>query len=63
MSAFTETSKQVGDVNQLFVFAIREAAHEWLDEFDPEGVAFEQHVFGMELWMKHVAATSMKKSG
>ena len=43
---YANTSKQVGDAN--FAFANREAANEWLKDFDPEGVAFEYHVFGME---------------
>ena len=47
-SVYMDTSKPVGDPNQLFVFASREGAHEWLEEFDPEGVAFEYHVFGTE---------------
>jgi hypothetical protein len=38
---YTDTSEQVGDPNQLHVFANQEAAQRWLHEFDPEGVAFE----------------------
>ena len=45
---YTDESKQLGDPNRLFVFASREAAYKWLEEFDPEGVAFEYHVFGKE---------------
>jgi hypothetical protein len=36
----TDTSKQAGNPNQLFVFASRDPANEWLTEFDLEGVAF-----------------------
>jgi hypothetical protein len=39
-----DTSKEVGDVDHLKVFASREAAETWLAENDPEGVAFEYEV-------------------
>jgi hypothetical protein len=39
-----DTSKQVGDVNHLKVFANEEAAEQWFAENDPEGVAFEYPV-------------------
>jgi hypothetical protein len=45
---YTDTGKQVGDPHHLHVFASREAADRWLNEFDPEGVAFEYPVFGRE---------------
>jgi len=45
---YTDTSKLVGDPHQLHVFASREDADRWLNEFDPEGVAFEFTVFGNE---------------
>ena len=45
---YTDSSKQVGDPHQLHVFASREAADRWLNEFDAEGVAFEYPVFGIE---------------
>jgi hypothetical protein len=32
---------RVGDVNWVKVFATREDANRWLEENDPEGVAFE----------------------
>ena len=38
-------SKQVGDPDDhLKVFATTDAAERWLDENDPEGVAFEYEV-------------------
>ncbi|XSC46735.1 hypothetical protein ACF1BQ_014055 [Bradyrhizobium sp. RDT10] len=39
--ALIRTSKQVGDMNHLKVFATIEAAEKWFEENDPEGVAFE----------------------
>jgi hypothetical protein len=41
---YVDTSKQVGDVDHLKVFATAEAADAWFDEHDPEGVAFEYPV-------------------
>jgi hypothetical protein len=41
---YVNTSKQVGDVDYLKVFASEEAAETWLAENDPEGVAFEYEV-------------------
>lgn len=38
------TSKQVGDREHLKVFASQDAAETWLQENDPEGVAFEYEV-------------------
>ena len=38
------TSKQVGDKDHLKVFANEDAAETWLQENDPEGVAFEYEV-------------------
>jgi hypothetical protein len=35
------TSKQVGDVDRIKVFANQDAAETWFAENDPEGVAFE----------------------
>ena len=35
---YTDTSKQVGDVDQLKVFDTAEAFDRWKDEYDPEGV-------------------------
>ncbi|WP_049808029.1 hypothetical protein [Bradyrhizobium japonicum] len=40
------TAKQVGDVVHLKVFATEDAAKDWLDENDLEGVAFEYDVIG-----------------
>jgi hypothetical protein len=36
--------KQVGDIDHLKVFANADAAETWLEENDPEGVAFEYAV-------------------
>jgi hypothetical protein len=41
---YVDTSKEVGDVDHLKVFANVDAATSWLDEHDPEGVAFEYDV-------------------
>jgi hypothetical protein len=40
------TSKQVGDVDHIKVFATIDAAETWFQENDPEGVAFEYPVIG-----------------
>jgi hypothetical protein len=37
---YVDTSKEVGDVDHLKVFAASKLADEWLKENDPEGVAF-----------------------
>lgn len=41
---YVNTSKQVGDVDHLKVFASEDAAEKWLQENDPAGVAFEYEV-------------------
>ena len=38
---YINTSKQVGDVDHIKVFATTDAAETWFEENDPEGVAFE----------------------
>jgi hypothetical protein len=38
---YVNTSKQVGDPEHLKVFAHADAAETWLQENNPEGVAFE----------------------
>ncbi len=43
---YVDTSKQVGDVDHLKVFANEDAAETWLQENDPEGVTFEYEVLG-----------------
>ena len=43
---YVDTSKQVGDKDHLKVFANEDAAETWLQENDPEGVAFEYEVMG-----------------
>jgi hypothetical protein len=44
VSIYVDTSKEVGDVDHLKVFASREAAETWLAENDSEGVVFEYEV-------------------
>jgi hypothetical protein len=41
---YVDASKQVGDRDHLKVFASEVAADTWLEENDPEGVAFEYDV-------------------
>jgi hypothetical protein len=41
---YVDTSKQVGSVDYLKVFATPEAANEWFKENEPAGVAFEYEV-------------------
>jgi hypothetical protein len=41
---YVNTSKQVGDVDHIKVFANSDAAETWFAENDPEGVAFEYEV-------------------
>ena len=45
---YVNTSRQVGDVEHIKVFATTEAAEEWFEENDPECVAFEYEVIGAE---------------
>ena len=45
---YVDTSKEVGDVDHLKVFATPELADEWFQENDPEGVAFRYEVLGDE---------------
>jgi len=45
---YVDTSKAVGDVDHLKVFANEEAAERWLAEHDPEGVAFKYRVMGAD---------------
>jgi hypothetical protein len=44
---YVDIGKQVGDRNHLKVFASEDAAETWLQENDPEGVAFEYPVEGI----------------
>ena len=41
---YVDTSKEIGDVDHLKVFANEDAAERWFAEYDPEGVAFEYPV-------------------
>jgi hypothetical protein len=41
---YVKTSKRVGDPDHLKVFANEDAAEKWLQENDPDGVAFEYEV-------------------
>jgi hypothetical protein len=43
---YVDTSKEVGDVDHLKVFADEQSAEEWFSENDVEGVAFEYEVMG-----------------
>jgi hypothetical protein len=43
---YVDTSRDVGDVNRLRVFASPEVADEWFAENDPEGAAFKYEVLG-----------------
>jgi hypothetical protein len=41
---YVNSSKQVGDVDHLKVFANADAAETWFEENDPESVAFDYEV-------------------
>ncbi|KRQ92374.1 hypothetical protein CQ10_08265 [Bradyrhizobium valentinum] len=41
---YVDTSKEVGDVDHVKVFASQDVAEAWFKENDPEGVAFEYEV-------------------
>ena len=41
---YVNTSKQVGDVDHITVFANLDAAEKWFEENEHEGVAFEYEV-------------------
>ena len=41
---YVNTAAHVGDNDHLQVFASEEVANRWLEENDPEGVAFENPV-------------------
>ncbi len=41
---YVDTRKQVGDREHLKVFASEDAAEKWLEENDPDGVAFKYDV-------------------
>jgi len=41
---YVDTSKQVGDKDHLKIFANQDAAETWLEQNDPEGIAFEYEV-------------------
>jgi len=43
---YINTSREVGDVDHLKVFASEDAAEKWFAEHDPEGVAFMYDVIG-----------------
>ena len=47
---YVNTSKQFGDKDHLKVFATEDAAETWLQENDPEGVAFEYEVIKVFLY-------------
>jgi hypothetical protein len=41
---YVDKRKEVGDADYVKVFATKDAAETWLQENDPEGVAFEYDV-------------------
>jgi hypothetical protein len=41
---YVDTTRDVGDVAHLKVFAADDVAEKWFREHDPEGVAFEYEV-------------------
>ena len=41
---YVSTSRQISDPEYIKVFANADAAETWLEENDPEGVAFEYEV-------------------
>lgn len=43
---YVDTSKQVGDLDHLKVFADKDHANAWFNDHHPEGVAFEYPVIG-----------------
>jgi hypothetical protein len=43
---YVNTSKQVGDPDDIKVFATADAAATWFEENDPEGVPFKYEVIG-----------------
>jgi len=43
---YVNTSKRIGDPDQLKVFIDKETAHAWFAKNDPEGVAFAYPVIG-----------------
>jgi hypothetical protein len=45
---YVNTSKEVGDVDHLKVFANEDASDAWFKENDPEGVAFVYPLIGAE---------------
>jgi hypothetical protein len=45
---YVDTRRDVGDADYLKVFASEDLAKKWLEENDPEGVAFEYDVIGAE---------------
>jgi hypothetical protein len=58
---YINTSKQVGDVDHLKVFANVDAAETWFEENDPEGVVFEYEVWNesppIEPWINDLLTT------
>jgi hypothetical protein len=41
---YVDISKHVGDPGRLKIFANQDAAENWFEQNDPEGVAFEYEV-------------------
>jgi hypothetical protein len=57
---YVNTSKEVGDIDHLKVFASVDAAEKWLEENDPEGVAFEYGVLSEDKFSNYSAHETRK---
>jgi hypothetical protein len=60
---YVDTSKEVGDKDHLKVFSNEDAAESWLQENDPEGVAFEYSGLTPPIWLLYVATDVAPISG
>jgi hypothetical protein len=62
---YVDTSKEVGDPDHLKVFANADAADTWLEENEPEGVAFESEMIGTfaGVWFALPACASKPQTG
>jgi hypothetical protein len=57
---YVDTRYRVGDPGHLKVFADEEAANRWLEENDPDGVAFEYEVLE---WNPAAILTAARPAG
>jgi hypothetical protein len=62
---YVDTSKEVGDPDHLKVFANADAADTWLEENEPEGVAFESEMIGTfaGVWFALPACATKPQTG